>query len=148
MIARLAMSNDLSIQGAASVSTGNVAVAQVRPTATAAPPGQTMPTPTSSPIPTLVLNAALGLVVIEFRNAAGAVISSIPSQQQLAADRLWQDSGIGGPPPNDGATTIGEPVVPISQESGGVSRSAGSSSHVARIPDCRRGRSHTSGGKH
>jgi hypothetical protein len=131
VIARLAMPNDLSIQPAASVSTGNFSVAQVRPTATAAPAGQTAPTSASSPNPTLALNAALGLVVIEFRNTAGAVVSSIPSQQQLAAYRLWQEAGIGGPPPNDGPGTIGGPIAPTPQGSDGNSRSAGSSGHVA-----------------
>jgi len=40
-----------------------------------------------SPNPTLRLDAALGLVVIEFLGKTGAVTSSIPTQQQLQAYR-------------------------------------------------------------
>jgi hypothetical protein len=56
------------------------------------------------PNPTLELDAALGLVVIQFRNDSGAVTNSIPSQQQLDAYRLWQEARV-GPPPNLGAAT-------------------------------------------
>jgi hypothetical protein len=61
----------------------------------------------------MALNAALGLVVIEFRNSAGAVVSSIPTTQQIQAYQAWQDSGIGRQP-NLGASmaTAAPPVAP------------------------------------
>lgn len=77
------MPNDLSIQAVAQPSTGNSGAAPVKPAATAAPVEPTAPAATASPNPTLALNAALGLVVIEFRNSAGAVVSSIPTAQQI-----------------------------------------------------------------
>jgi hypothetical protein len=43
----------------------------------------------SMPNPTVRLDGALGIVVIEFRDAAGAVTTSIPTQQQLEAYRQW-----------------------------------------------------------
>src|SRR5271166_5231016 len=84
-IARPAMPNDLSIQAVAQPNTGNSGAAPVKPAATAAPVEPTAPAATASPNPTLALNAALGLVVIEFRNNAGAVTSSIPTAQQIQA---------------------------------------------------------------
>jgi hypothetical protein len=56
-----------------------------RPAATAA----SVPIDSSpgSPSPTLALNAALGIVVIEFLGKSGAITSSIPTQQQLEAYR-------------------------------------------------------------
>jgi hypothetical protein len=123
VIARPAMSNDLSIHATASANTGNDGVAPVRSTATAVSADQPAPESAASPNPTMELNAALGLVVIEFRNAAGAIVSSIPNQQQLAAYQLWQDGGIGTPPPNSGASTGSGAAVPIQQASGDYSRS-------------------------
>jgi hypothetical protein len=51
-----------------------------------------------TPNPTLALDAALGLVVIQFHNNSGAVTSSIPSQQQIDAYRLWQETKVGPAP--------------------------------------------------
>ena len=39
--------------------------------------------------PTLRLDPGLAIVVIEFRDAAGAVRSTVPTEQQLAAYRSW-----------------------------------------------------------
>ena len=52
------------------------------------------PQPQRSPIPnpTLRLDPALGLVVIEFRDESGNVATSIPSQRQLEAYRRSQES--------------------------------------------------------
>ena len=58
----------------------------------AAPPGTAMPNPS------LRLDPALSMVVIEFRDDSGAVRSSIPSQQQLDAYRAWERSNTGPPP--------------------------------------------------
>ena len=76
----------------------------------------------SDPNPTLELNAALGLVVIEFRNSAGAVTNTIPSQQQLQAYQQWQESGVGSPP-NIGVATTGAAAAPAPVASGDNSRS-------------------------
>jgi hypothetical protein len=77
------MSSDLSIGAVASGPAipargagGSASVAAV-PSATA--PG--------TPNPTLLLDPALGLVVIEFVSKSGAVTTSIPSQRQLTAYR-------------------------------------------------------------
>ena len=58
---------------------------------TEAAPAQTAPPPTASanapgiPNPTLHLDSALGLVVIEFVSQHGTITSSIPSQRELTA---------------------------------------------------------------
>jgi hypothetical protein len=92
------MPNDLTIQAAAQSNPGSGVTAPVKAAATPAPVEQTAPMVTDAPNPTLALNAALGLVVIEFRNTAGAVVSTIPTTQQIQAYQHWQDSGIGRPP--------------------------------------------------
>jgi hypothetical protein len=42
--------------------------------------------------------------VIEFRNASGAVTTSIPSQRQLQAYQRWDDTRLGPAPP--GCTNV------------------------------------------
>lgn len=77
----------------------------------AAPPGTPMPNPS------LRLDPALSMVVIEFRDDSGAVRASIPSQQQLDAYRAWERSNTGPPqragdagaPPGGG---VGVPPAP------------------------------------
>ena len=49
--------------------------------------------------PTLRLDAALGLVVVEYRDDRGAITTSIPSQRALAAYRRW-DATRSGPAPS------------------------------------------------
>jgi len=120
------MPNDLSIQAVAPAITGNAGVAPARSAAVAASVARTTPLPSPSPNPTLELNAALGLVVIEFRNAAGAVVSTIPTTQQLEAYRLWQESGTGSPP-SLGASMANAVPAPALATPGGNSRST----HVA-----------------
>jgi hypothetical protein len=106
------MPSDIRITMAPSPIVGSETAAGVRPTgavpasaaqATAAPSATANPTPN----PTLELDAALGLVVIQFHNDSGAVTSSIPSQQQIDAYRLWQETRI-GPAPN-----LGEDMAPL-----------------------------------
>jgi hypothetical protein len=92
------MPNDLSIQALAQPNTRSDVAAPAKVAATAAPTEQSVPAAAAAPNPTLKLNAALGLVVIEFRNSAGAVVSSIPTSKQIQAYQQWQDSGIGRPP--------------------------------------------------
>jgi len=74
------------------------AAARASPDATASAAGTEASLPSASPNPTLELNAALGIVVIEFRSSTGAVVSTIPTQQQLEAYQHWQQSGVGQPP--------------------------------------------------
>ena len=62
-----------------------------------ASPGTVMPNPS------LRLDPALSMVVIEFRDDSGAVRTSIPSQQQLDAYRAWERSNTGPPPGGGGA---------------------------------------------
>jgi hypothetical protein len=50
------------------------------------------------PNPSLRLDYQLGLVVIEFRDASGAVTRTIPSAQQLAAYQQWSETGAGTNP--------------------------------------------------
>jgi hypothetical protein len=54
--------------------------------------------------PSLRLDPSLGLVVIEFRNDAGAVTRSIPSQRQIDAYRLHEEAvpRAGVPPVEEG----------------------------------------------
>ena len=92
------MSNDLSIGPTSSTPAVRQAeavhaasVSKVSAEATASP---------GTPNPTLRLDPALGLVVIEFVNQSGAVTSSIPSQRQLTA---YQD-GTAAPPGDPQAT--------------------------------------------
>lgn len=74
----------------------------------------TAPSP-AQPNPSLQLDPALGLVVIEFRNDSGAVTESIPSERQLEAYQRWATTHF-GPVPN-GMPPIGaRPVVPAQRE--------------------------------
>jgi len=57
-----------------------------------APVGATLPAvsmaATAAPNPTLRLDSGLGMVVIEFRNAAGEVVASLPTPREIAAYRV------------------------------------------------------------
>lgn len=76
-----AMSTDISVQAAAVARASSDGTFAPKVTATNKSPPQAEPAPVSSPIinPTLGLEPALGLVVIEFRNDSGAITTSIPS---------------------------------------------------------------------
>ena len=86
------MPSDLTVQPAAPGFAP--VVAPPRPTATPNPAASAFPPPN----PTLRLDAALGLVVIEFRDAAGNVTQSIPSERQLEAYRKSQELAAGKQP--------------------------------------------------
>jgi hypothetical protein len=93
------MPNDLTIPAVAASSSGNnsavkAKAATVEPTAVAAP----SPTPPLTTNPVIRLDEALGLVVIQFRNASGAITTSIPSQRQLEAYQRWDDTCLGPAP--------------------------------------------------
>jgi hypothetical protein len=70
-----------------------------------------------APNPRLQLDPVLGLVVIEFRNDAGDVTTSIPSEHQIQAYQRWQTthfgpvpSGMDATPKPDEATAPGDAV--------------------------------------
>jgi hypothetical protein len=95
------MPNDTSIQPATAVSAnGSGAVDERTPQIASM---TTAPGHASSPVPNpvLLLDPALSMVVIEFRNSAGAVTNTIPSQRQIEAYRMWQDSRVGPAPALD-----------------------------------------------
>lgn len=63
----------------------------------------------AGPNPTVYLDPRLGIVVIEMRDGAGKVTSSIPTQRQLEAYR----SGLQNPPPSVlAAASAGAPAAP------------------------------------
>ena len=70
------------------VALGPVLVAQSAPQTTTAAPTPTVNEALTSPAhtsPSLELDAAIGIVVIQYRNQSGQIELSIPSQQQLEA---------------------------------------------------------------
>jgi hypothetical protein len=95
-----AMLNDVSLPAIAAVHSGSVPVTERK--AQAADLTQAVPPVTPVINPTLRLDAALELVVIEFRNDSGAITTSIPSQRQLREYQRWQATKF-GPAPVQGA---------------------------------------------
>ena len=87
---RGAMPNDLSIQAVGPVLGASENPAQPKPE-TFTPPAQAPPTAPAVLVanPTLRFDAASGLVVIEYHDAAGDVTTSIPTLRQLEAYRQW-----------------------------------------------------------
>ena len=67
------------------------------------------------PDPRIRVDAALGLVVIELRDRAGAVTRTLPSAQQMAAYRHWLETGAG---PDPFAVDPGTPAARSSAPSG------------------------------
>jgi hypothetical protein len=124
------MPNDISISTVAAMPVGSAPVTlQSTP---AVEPAQAPPAP---PVvnPTLRLDAALGLVVIEFRNESGAITSSIPSERQLHEYQRWQATRFGpmpagkpSPQPQQAASPIATSSVatiqPIEQNEPGPSQ--------------------------
>lgn len=110
------MPSDLSVPRVASaVVAGEVSRNPAKPAP--APANEAAPRPSSAfPNPTLRLDPALALVVIEFRDDSGAVRSTIPTQQQLDAYRSWERSQLGVPPrgakPVSGALAAETPPIP------------------------------------
>lgn len=84
------MPNELNVKAITGVTGGAENPAEPQPEApgpaTHAPQAQSA---SPMPNPQLRLDPALGLVVIEFRDASGTVTTSIPSQRQLNAYRMW-----------------------------------------------------------
>jgi hypothetical protein len=91
------MPNDMAIRP--------IAPAAPEPAAArAAPSVPSAPEPAGSaealPNPTMRLDPALGLVVIEFHNSTGGITTSIPGQQQLNAYRTAREMDMSPNRPN------------------------------------------------
>ena len=87
------MPNELTI---GAVQPASATASRAHPSSPADPPAAAPVQPYTNP--SLRLDPGLGLVVIEFRNDAGAVTRSIPNQQQIDAYRLHEQT----PPSPDG----------------------------------------------
>ncbi len=84
------MPNDLSVQPAPPAGAGSRAAA-----GTDATPAASRPSPTvgnARPNPSMRIDPALGLVVIEFRDTAGRVTEQLPDPRQLDAYRVAQQA--------------------------------------------------------
>lgn len=94
------MPSDLTIRAVSAAAGPSENVVQPKPESVV-PPANASPPQTGPPIinPTLHFDAALGLVVIEFRDAAGKVTTSIPTQRQMEAYRMWNAPLPGGSAP-------------------------------------------------
>jgi hypothetical protein len=112
------MSNDLAIQPLTAVRT-NAEIAGEAKAAASQPPPQPEAAASPSPIPnpTLRLDPALGLVVLEFRSDTGAVTTSIPSQRQLQAYQKWDATHFGPIPAGAGGTSAQNSDAPARQAS-------------------------------
>jgi hypothetical protein len=97
------MPNDWTIAGVGPPAAGAPVAdrAQAKPEARVAPAGSA----SALPNPTLRLDASLGIVVIEFRNNAGEVANSIPTQQQLEIYRLSSQAAAKKPHAGEPAAT-------------------------------------------
>ena len=109
------MSSELSVPRVSSISATEATHSRSAPPARgnpASPPPP--PAGKALPNPTLRFDPALAIVVIEFRDADGAVRSSLPTEQQLDAYRAWDRGTLGEAPPGlarGGAVQDGAPDV-------------------------------------
>ena len=104
------MPNDITVQPVATVRSAGDASDEMKISPTArAPPSQPVASPLPTPNPTLRLDPALGMVVIEFHNTSGALTTSIPSQRQLAAYQKWSVTHVG---PNPSGAHTNAPQLP------------------------------------
>jgi len=108
------MPGDIRIQPVSSLPAGSEATAEAKAQGSshASFPSPTVEQPSTMPAlanPSLRLDPALGLVVLEFHSDSGAVTTSIPSELQLEAYQRWTQTGIGAPPGGmgGGATAAG-----------------------------------------
>lgn len=130
------MPNDLRIKAVAAATGASENPAEPAPAAII-PPAHGPPAPAALPIPNpqLRLDAALGLVVIEFRDENGAVTTSIPSRRQLEAYRMWEQSPPDAPTlprPPLAATLQATPSPPAAAPSAtGPSTTAADRHHLA-----------------
>jgi hypothetical protein len=107
------MPNDLAIQPLTAIRTGAEIAGEAKVTANQPSP-QPEPAANPSPIanPSLRLDPTLGIVVLEFRNDAGAVTTSIPSQRQLQAYQKWDATHFGPTPSGVSETSAQQPAMP------------------------------------
>jgi hypothetical protein len=105
------MPDNLTVSSIAAVQIGNRPAAEPR-AAAIEPQTQAEPFPAPSLItnPTLRLDAALGLVVIEFRNNRGDITTSIPSKRQLEAYQRWDETHLGPPPAGSNEASVRKPA--------------------------------------
>ena len=95
------MSSDLTVHAAAAMHVGNDTTGEPKVAAPQPPvlqPPAPSPSQHANPNPTLRLDPALGLVVIEFHNSDGTVTTSIPTQRQLEAYQRWETTRFGPAP--------------------------------------------------
>jgi hypothetical protein len=97
------MPNDVSI-GAIALASAPQSTAVTSPVRNSTAPTTTEPAATTAgnPNPTLRLDPALGLVVIEFVSKSGAVTMSIPTQRELTA----YQNGTAQPPGAQRASSV------------------------------------------
>jgi hypothetical protein len=93
------MPNDLVVRPLTAVHTGTEGSAEAKPAANQPlPQPERAANPSPIPNPSLRLDSALGLVVLEFRSDTGVVTKSIPSQRQLQAYQKWAETHAGPAP--------------------------------------------------
>jgi hypothetical protein len=96
-----AMPDDITISATAAVQHRQSSVHSTSATAVEPQTGAN-PAPVSPPVfnPTLRLDPALGLVVVEYRNDRGVITTSIPPQRMLEAYQHWENTHLGPAPPS------------------------------------------------
>jgi hypothetical protein len=105
------MPNDIGIQSVQPISIGSDA-AETRAAPYFQPPVAEQPV--SAPAianPSLRLDPALGLVVLQFHSDTGAPTTSIPSERQLEAYQRWTQTRIGTPPAGMGVASDSQAAV-------------------------------------
>ena len=107
------MSNDLAVEAVPAVRTITDQVGGGKVAASQPVPQLEQATSTSPfPNPSLRLDPALGIVVLEFRSNTGAVTTSIPSERQLQAYQRWDATHL-GPMPAGRAGSGGVDAQPV-----------------------------------
>jgi hypothetical protein len=122
------MHNDISIQGVSPLGASGDLPSEHRASSAIAPAladGAPM-----HPNPSQRLDPALGLVVIEFRDASGNVTDSIPTERQLQAYRLHQNASDAAMPPG-----IAAPMQVAGVRAAIVGRSQAAGVAVASAPE-------------
>jgi hypothetical protein len=125
-----AMSSDLLVTPVAAAPSGSEATGPPRTNA-GGPSTQPRQSTVTVPNPSLQLDPELGLVVIQFRNDAGEVTTSVPSERQIQAYQRWQTTHF-GPAPQ------GLPVATTPSPSGHTPKEV--TSTIAERPAIARGR--------
>lgn len=85
--------------------------------------------------PTLRLDPALGLVVVEFHNDRGELTTSIPSQYMLQAYQRWNDTHFGPAPPGTTSTVADSQPSPEIDAASQPTQSTASSANPSQGPN-------------